>query len=40
MVLVIIAGICLLISIYLFVSAEYELSEKRSLPCLFGQQIF
>ncbi|EUB35055.1 MULTISPECIES: hypothetical protein [Fusobacterium] len=29
MVLVIIAGICLPISIYLFVSIEYELSEKK-----------
>lgn len=29
--LVIIAGICLPISIYLFVSIEYELSEKRSV---------
>jgi len=27
--LVIIAGICLPISIYLFVSIEYELSEKK-----------
>ncbi|WP_339055256.1 hypothetical protein KSU07_08250 [Fusobacterium animalis] len=39
MVLVIIAGICLPISIYLFVSIEYELSEKKRIMFLWATNL-
>ena len=40
MVLVIIAGICLPINIYLFVSIEYELSEKKTYNVSLGDKSF